>query len=66
MWGFAASPVIYGDWVIVHAAVQPDGCLSAYHRITGEEVWRFAVEQGAGLRQLKALYIDIVGGISAN
>lgn len=38
-WGLAASPVIEGDLVIIHAGLQ-GGCYSAYHRVTGEEVWR--------------------------
>jgi outer membrane protein assembly factor BamB len=38
-WGFAASPVIEGDLVIVHAGL-PEGCYSAYDRKTGKEVWR--------------------------
>ncbi len=40
MWGFAASPVIDEDRVIIHAGAEPNGCLMAFNRITGEEVWR--------------------------
>lgn len=40
MWGFAASPVIHGNLVFLHTALQPDGCLAAYDRISGQEVWR--------------------------
>ena len=38
-WGFAASPVIHGEKVIIHAGL-PQGCYVAYDRITGEEIWR--------------------------
>lgn len=39
-WGFAASPVIDGDKVIVHTGAEPDGCYIAFHRNTGKEIWR--------------------------
>jgi len=39
-WGFAASPVIWKDLVILHVAAQPDGCLLALDCRTGREVWR--------------------------
>ena len=39
-WGFAASPVIYGDWVIIHAALQPGGCYAAFDGRSGREIWR--------------------------
>jgi hypothetical protein len=38
-WGSAASPVLYGDLVIVNAAVESDS-LVALNRQTGKEVWR--------------------------
>jgi outer membrane protein assembly factor BamB len=38
-WGFAASPVIHGDLVLIHAGV-PKGSIVAYDRKTGEEKWR--------------------------
>jgi outer membrane protein assembly factor BamB len=40
MWGFAASPVIDGERVIVHVGAQPNGCYLALDRHTGKEVWR--------------------------
>jgi outer membrane protein assembly factor BamB len=40
MWGFAASPVIDGDRVLIHAGAEPGGCLMAFHRLTGQELWR--------------------------
>jgi outer membrane protein assembly factor BamB len=39
-WGFAASPVIDGGRVIAHVGAKPNGCLIAFVRNTGEEVWR--------------------------
>ncbi|MEX2175126.1 MAG: PQQ-binding-like beta-propeller repeat protein [Pirellulaceae bacterium] len=61
MWGFAASPVIDGDRVIIHAGL-PGGCYSAYDRLSGKEAWRGGDDpagygtpiliEHAGLRQL--------------
>jgi outer membrane protein assembly factor BamB len=39
-WGFAASPVIDGDKVIVHVGAEPGGCYVALDRLTGKEIWR--------------------------
>ena len=39
-WGFAASPFIWKDKVILHVAAQPDGCLLALDKKTGKEIWR--------------------------
>ena len=39
-WCFAASPAIWKHLVIVHIAAKPRGCLVAFNRISGEEVWR--------------------------
>ncbi len=39
-WGFAASPLVDGDRLIVHAAAVPDGSLIALDRRTGKELWR--------------------------
>lgn len=38
-WGLAASPVILNDAVLLHAGL-PDGCLAAFNRETGDEIWR--------------------------
>lgn len=38
-WGFAASPVIWKDFVIYQIGV-PDGAYVAFNKNTGEEVWR--------------------------
>ena len=40
MWGFAASPFIFGESVIVHVGAQPDGSFIAFDRKTGKELWR--------------------------
>jgi outer membrane protein assembly factor BamB len=40
MWGFAASPVIDEELVIVHTGAEPDGSFIAFDRRTGKEVWR--------------------------
>ena len=39
-WGFAASPVIFQDQVIVHAGLKPGGCYASFDRRTGKEIWR--------------------------
>jgi outer membrane protein assembly factor BamB len=39
-WGFAASPLIHGDKVIIHAGLRPGGCYVALDRRTGREIWR--------------------------
>jgi outer membrane protein assembly factor BamB len=39
-WGFAASPFLRGDAVILHVAAQPGGCLLALDKDTGKEIWR--------------------------
>ena len=39
-WGFAASPFIWKDKVILHVAAQLDGCLLALDKKTGKEIWR--------------------------
>lgn len=39
-WGFASSPLIVGDRVIVQADVQKDSFLAAFDIATGRELWR--------------------------
>ena len=39
-WGFAGSPVIDGDRVIVHLGAKDGGCVIAFDRHTGKEKWR--------------------------
>lgn len=40
LWGFAAAPIIWRNLVITHIGAKPKGCLVAFDRITGNEVWR--------------------------
>jgi outer membrane protein assembly factor BamB len=39
-WGFASSPVIHGDRVIVQADVQKGSFVAAFELATGKEIWR--------------------------
>lgn len=39
-WGFAASPVIWKNSVIIHVGARPNGCLMALDRQSGNELWR--------------------------
>ena len=39
-WGFASSPVIHGERVIVQADVQKGSFLAAFDLATGREIWR--------------------------
>lgn len=39
-WGFSASPLIVDNMVIIHAALQPNGCFAAFDRHSGAELWR--------------------------
>lgn len=39
-WGVAASPVIFEDLVIIHPGALENGCLMAFNKLTGQEVWR--------------------------
>ena len=39
-WGLAASPLIWNDLVIVHPGAANGGCVIAFDRLTGNEVWR--------------------------
>jgi outer membrane protein assembly factor BamB len=41
-WGFASSPVVHGDRVIVQADVQEGSFLAAFDVATGREIWRAA------------------------
>jgi outer membrane protein assembly factor BamB len=74
-WGLAASPVIEGNLVIVHAGLEKGGCYSAYDRRTGEEVWRSGddpagygtpiVVDHAGIRLLIGWNPEHIVGINA-
>ncbi len=39
-WGFASSPIIFNDVVIVQCDVQKDSFIAAYRLSDGEQVWR--------------------------
>jgi outer membrane protein assembly factor BamB len=39
-WGFAGSPVIDGDRLVVHLGAKDGGCVIAFDRLTGKELWR--------------------------
>ena len=39
-WGFAASPIVEGDLLIVHLGASDGGCVIAFDRNTGQERWR--------------------------
>jgi outer membrane protein assembly factor BamB len=41
-WGFASSPVIHGNMLIVQADVQKDSFVAALDIDTGREIWRTA------------------------
>ena len=45
MWGFAASPLVFEDLLIVHPGAEPDGCLIAFDLRTGKEHWRSAPDE---------------------
>src|SRR5207248_495896 len=38
-WGFASSPVIYGDEVIVQCDVQTNSFIAAYDLLSGKQLW---------------------------
>jgi hypothetical protein len=40
MWGYAASPVIDEDRLLVQAGAEQKGCLIAFDRRNGKEIWR--------------------------
>ena len=41
MWGFAGSPLVINDTqLIIHAALQPNGCYAAFDCRDGKEIWR--------------------------
>jgi outer membrane protein assembly factor BamB len=39
-WGMSAAPLVEADVVVVCAGAEPDGCIMAFHKDTGREVWR--------------------------
>ncbi len=55
IWGIAASPVIAGNLIIVQIGGEPDACLVAFDKITGEERWR-ALSDNASYVAPKLIY----------
>ena len=47
-WGFASSPVIYGDHVFVQCDVQENSFVAAFELATGKEVWRTSRDEIPG------------------
>jgi len=45
MWGFAATPLVYGDLVILHIGGTGGACIVALDKKTGREKWK-AVDDG--------------------
>ncbi|HUF60432.1 MAG TPA: PQQ-binding-like beta-propeller repeat protein [Verrucomicrobiales bacterium] len=39
-WGFAASPLVWRDLLILHLGAEPDGCYVALDRLSGAPRWR--------------------------
>ncbi|GIW85367.1 MAG: dehydrogenase [Gemmataceae bacterium] len=46
-WGFAGSPLLDGDRLIVHLGASNGGCVIAFDRHSGKEVWK-ALDDPAG------------------
>ncbi|HEX7859236.1 MAG TPA: PQQ-binding-like beta-propeller repeat protein [Verrucomicrobiae bacterium] len=44
-WGYAASPVIHGDLVYLNFGPGPQSFLVALNKKTGDEVWRYDIEE---------------------
>jgi outer membrane protein assembly factor BamB len=57
-WGSAASPILYGDLLIVNASVE-SGSVVALHKLTGQEAWRAGGIQSAWNTPV---LIDVPGG----
>lgn len=45
-WGIAASPVIYEELVIIHPGAADNGCVIAFDRVNGKEIWRAGNDPG--------------------
>lgn len=44
-WGYAASPVIHGDLIFLNFGPGPQSFLVALNKKSGEEVWRYDIEE---------------------
>jgi len=40
IWGIASTPLVVDEKVIVHASGSQNACVVAFHKDTGEEIWR--------------------------
>lgn len=58
VWGFASSPLVVGDVVAVYADGDGDNGLVAFHRRTGEPVWKVA---SGGMNFSSAQRVDLAG-----
>lgn len=47
-YGYTSSPMIQGDWLIVEVGSPSAGCLVAFAKRSGEEVWRSQAKNVAG------------------
>ncbi|MDB5310387.1 MAG: hypothetical protein JWO38_4589 [Gemmataceae bacterium] len=45
-WGFAGSPVVDGEKVFAHIAAEKNGCVMAFDRTSGKELWRSLSDPG--------------------
>ncbi|MCY2968306.1 MAG: PQQ-like beta-propeller repeat protein [Planctomycetota bacterium] len=57
VWGFASSPTVVGEAVIVYAGGPGDNGLVAYHAVTGEPLWR-RPQQGMNFGSAQPVSID--------
>lgn len=73
MWGFASSPLLDGERLVVQVGGEPDACFVAFDRATGKEVWRSLADRpgysspvlidAPGGRQLVAWSAEHVAGL---
>ena len=64
-WGFASSPVIHGDRVVVQADVQKGSFVAALDLATGRELWRTA-RADVPTFSTPAVYSDARGAITSD
>jgi outer membrane protein assembly factor BamB len=55
-WGFAASPVLFEDLVIIHTGAERDGSYIAFERGSGDEVWRSLADPAGYCTPIVALH----------
>jgi outer membrane protein assembly factor BamB len=44
-WGFATSPIIHGDLVILQCDIQQNSFIVAFHALTGAQAWRVSRDE---------------------